>query len=167
MFKVGDLIIYSSHGVCKIDDICERSYRDVTREYYILHPMEDPNLTISVPVDNEQVVMLDIMGKKEAKTILESFEEPGIEWIEDAKQRNRKYNSLINSGDRDEIVKIANTLMRKQKEAKINKERMYDQDQKMLEEIQRIIFQELAASLDTTVERIIERINKIIPSKVS
>lgn len=167
MFKVGDLIIYSSHGVCKIDDICERSYRDVTREYYILHPMEDPNLTISVPVDNEQVVMLDIMGQKEAKTILESFEEPGIEWIEDAKQRNRKYNSLINSGDRDEIVKIANTLMRKQKEAKINKERMYDQDQKMLEEIQRIIFQELAASLDTTVERIIERINKIIPSKVS
>lgn len=167
MFKVGDLIIYSTHGVCKIDDICERSYRDVTREYYILHPVDDPNLTISVPVDNEQVVMLNIMDKKEAKTILESFEEPGIEWIEDAKQRNRKYNSLINSGDRDEIVKIANTLMRKQKEAKVNKQRMYDQDQKMLEEIERIMFQELAASLDTTVERIIERINKVIPSKVS
>ncbi|MCF3944846.1 CarD family transcriptional regulator [Oceanobacillus alkalisoli] len=167
MFKVGDLIIYSTHGVCKIDDICERSYRDETREYYILHPMEDPNLTISVPVDNEKVVMLDIMEKQEAKTILDLFEEPGIEWIEDAKQRNKKYNSLINGGDRDDIVKIANTLMRKQKEAKVNKERMYDQDQKMLEEIQRIMFQELAASLDTTVERIIERINKVIPSKVS
>lgn len=167
MFKVGDLIIYSTHGVCKIDDICEKSFRDVTREYYILHPLDEPELTISVPVDNEQVVMLDIMGKDEAKSILKSFEEPGIEWIEDAKQRNKKYTMLINSGDRDKIVKIANTLMRKQKEAKLNKERMYDQDQKMLEQIQKIMFQELAASLDTSVEKIIEKINKIIPSKVS
>lgn len=167
MFKVGDLIIYSTHGVCRIDDICERSYRDRTREYYILHPLDDPNLTISVPVDNEQVVMLDIMGKEEARNLLKSFEAPGIEWIDDAKQRNKKYSSLINSGDRDKIIQIANTLMRKQKESKINKERMYDQDQKMLEHIQRIMFQELAASLETTVDKIVERINAVIPSKVS
>ncbi|WP_426351211.1 CarD family transcriptional regulator [Alloiococcus sp. CFN-8] len=24
MFSVGDLIIYSSHGLCRIDEICER-----------------------------------------------------------------------------------------------------------------------------------------------
>lgn len=167
MFKVGDLIIYSTHGVCKIDDICEKKFQDVTREYYILHPLDDPELTISVPVDNEKVVMLEIMDEKEARNILKSFEEPGIEWIDDAKQRNRKYSSLINKGDRDAIVKIANTLMRKQKEAKEKKERMYDQDKKMLEQIQKVIFQELAASLDTTVDKIIERINEIIPSKVS
>lgn len=167
MFKVGDLIIYSTHGVCKIDDICEKKFLDVTREYYILHPLDDPELTISVPVDNEKVVMLEIMDEKEARNILKSFEEPGIEWIDDAKQRNRKYSSLINKGDRDAIVKIANTLMRKQKEAKEKKERMYDQDKKMLEQIQKVIFQELAASLDTTVDKIIERINEIIPSKVS
>ena len=167
MFKVGDLIIYSTHGVCKIDDICEKTFRNVTREYYILHPLDEPELTISVPVDNDQVVMLDIMDEEEAKNILKSFEEPGIEWIEDAKQRNKKYSSLINSGDRDHIVKIANTLMRKQKEAKLNKERMYDQDQKMLEQIQKIMFQELAASLNVSVEKIIKKINDIIPSNVS
>ncbi|MCM3740510.1 CarD family transcriptional regulator [Oceanobacillus luteolus] len=167
MFKVGDLIIYSTHGVCKIDDICEKSFKDVTRNYYILHPLDDPNLTISVPVDNDQVIMLDIMEKKEARNILKSFEEPGIEWIDDAKARNKKYNSIINSGDRDKIIKIANTLMRKQKEAELNKERMYDQDTKMLEHIQRIMFQELAASLETTVEQIVDRINSMIPAKVS
>jgi len=167
MFKVGDLIIYSTHGVCKIDDICERSYRDVTREYYVLHPLDEPELSISVPVDNEQVVMLDIMGEDEARSIIQSFEEPGIEWIDDAKQRNKKYNSLIKSGEREKIIQIANTLMRKQKETTLNKERMYDQDQKMLEHIQKIMFQELAASLNTTVDTIVERINDIIPAKVS
>lgn len=166
MFKIGDLIIYSAHGVCRVDDICERSYRDVMREYYVLHPIGDPNLSISVPVDSEQVVMLDIMDEEEARDVLKAFEDPGIEWIEDAKQRNKKYHSLISSGDRDSIIQIASTLMRKQKEANRNKERMYDQDQKMLEDIQRIMFQELAASLDTTVEKIIDQINDIIPTKV-
>lgn len=167
MFNVGDLIIYSTHGVCKISDICERDFRGETREYYVLHPVEEPNLSISVPVNSEQVVMLDIMEKDEANSVLKSFEEPGIEWIEDAKQRNKKYNTMINSGDRDKIIKIANTLMRKQQEAKVNKARMYDQDKKMLEYIQRIMFQELAASLETTVEKIIARINDIIPTKAS
>lgn len=167
MFNIGDLIIYSTHGVCKIDDICERSYRDVSREYYVLHPVEDPELTISVPVDNEKIVMLDIMGSEEAKGIIKSFKEPGAEWIDDAKKRNKKYNSVINSGNRSDIIKIANTLMRKQKETIENKERMYAQDQKMLEEIERLMFQELAASLNTTVETVVNRINDIIPAEVS
>ena len=167
MFKIGDLIIYSTHGVCRIDDICERTYREVTREYYVLHPIEDPNLSISAPVDSEQVVMLDIMDEKEAEEVLNAFKEPGIEWIEDAKQRNKKYLGIINSGNRDKIIKIAHTLMQKQREAKRNKERLYDQDEKMLEEIQRIMFQELAASLGTTVEKIIARIYDNLPAKVS
>lgn len=167
MFKAGDLIIYSTHGVCEIADISEKEIRGVKRDYYVLHPIDEPNLTISVPVDSDQVVMLEIMDKKEAKNVLKAFEEPGIEWIEDAKQRNRKYNSLINSGDRDAIIKIASTLMRKQKEMKDEKARMYDQDQKMLELIQKIMFQELAASLETTVDKIIDQIKNIIPPKVS
>lgn len=167
MFNIGDLIIYSTHGVCKIDDICERDFRGVKRNYYILHPVDEPELSINVPVDSEQVVMLDIMDKEEARSVLKAFEEPGIEWIEDAKQRNKKYNSMLTKGDRDTIIKIANTLMRKQKEAKREKVRMYDQDQKMLEHIQRIMFQELAASLETSVEKIIDHINDVIPPKVS
>lgn len=167
MFKVGDLIIYSTHGVCMVDDISERSYRDEKRNYYVLHPVDEPNLSISVPVDSDKVVMLDIMGKDEARKVLKAFEEPGIEWIDDAKKRNKKYKKMISTGERDDIIKIANTLMRKQKEAKLNKERMYDQDRKMLEYIQRIMFQELAASLETTVDKIINRINDVIPTKVS
>lgn len=166
MFNIGDLIIYSTHGVCRIDDICKKSFSNVTREYYVLYPIEDPNLSISVPVDSDQVVMLDIMDQDEAKKVLKAFEEPGIEWIEDAKLRNKKYSNIIKGGDQKEIIKLASTLMQKQMETKDKKERMYDQDQKMLENIQGILFQELAASLETTVEKIIDKISATIPSKV-
>ncbi len=166
MFNIGDLIIYSTHGVCRIDDICKKSYSNVSREYYILYPVEDPDLKISVPVNSDRVVMLDIMDKEEAEKVLKFFEEPGIEWIEDAKVRNKKYTNIIKGGDRREIIKLASTLMLKQMETEHKKERMYNQDQKMLEDIQGNLFQELAASLETTVEKIIDKINATIPSKI-
>ena len=57
MFTIGDTIIYSVHGLCQIDDICEKTYSDVTRNYYVLHPLSQTNLTISVPVDSDKVIM--------------------------------------------------------------------------------------------------------------
>jgi len=113
MFKIGDMIIYSVHGLCEIKDITEKKHRGTTRKYYVLHPLQDPQLTIYSPVDNDKVVMLEPLEKEEAEEILQSFENPGITWIEDVKQRNRKYQQLITNGDRREIASIANTLMRK------------------------------------------------------
>ena len=34
MFNIGDMIIYSAHGVSKIDNICEKTFANVTRNYY-------------------------------------------------------------------------------------------------------------------------------------
>ena len=65
MFEIGDLIIYSAHGICKIDDICERTVSGVTRSYYVLHPMENyTQLTIRTPVNNDKVVMLSLLKKR-------------------------------------------------------------------------------------------------------
>lgn len=58
MFKVGDCIIYSAHGVCRIDDICEKNFSSEKKLYYVLHPLEDSRLKISVPVDSHKVNML-------------------------------------------------------------------------------------------------------------
>ena len=63
MFKIGDVIIYSAHGLCKIDDICEKNYGDTTATYYVLHPLENAKLSISIPVNSKQVVMQKMMER--------------------------------------------------------------------------------------------------------
>src|SRR5690625_1445156 len=166
MFNVGDLIIYSTHGLCKIDEISEKTFGDVTKLYYIMHPVTDANLTISIPVDSEQAVMLSILEKEDAKRLLQSFEEPGTEWIEDIKKRTKKYKSLIDKGDRKVISQVLNTLMRKEIEAKVKNIRMSDQDRKLLTYLQNIMFEELAASLDTSYEDISNKVTDIISQKV-
>jgi CarD family transcriptional regulator len=162
MFDIGDVIIYSEHGLCQIDDICEKTIAGLTRTYYILHPLAQENLQISTPIDNNKVVMLKTMEREEAEQLLESFKKPGIAWIEEHKKRYHQYLELIQTGDRKVIADIAITLMQKNLELKENNKRLYDQDRKLLQTIQNILFNEMAMSMNTSFEEIEERVNNLI-----
>jgi CarD family transcriptional regulator len=162
MFDIDDVIIYSEHGLCQIDDICEKTIAGVTRTYYILHPLAQENLQISTPIDNNKVVMLKTMEREEAEQLLESFKQSGIAWIEEHKKRYQQYLELMQTGDRKVIADIAITLMQKNLELKENNKRLYDQDRKLLQTIQNILFNEMAMSMNTSFEEIEERVNNLI-----
>jgi CarD family transcriptional regulator len=162
MFNVGDIIIYSAHGLCEIDDICEKTYGDTTGTYYVLHPLENSKLIINIPIDSKQVVMQKVMKREEAEEILDSFQQPGIEWIENVRQRTKQYKSLVNTGDRKEIAKVAITLMRKKREANRNEKKLDDQDRVLLANIENIMYKELAVSLDTSYEEISNKVKRMI-----
>ena len=162
MFNVGDIIIYSAHGFCEIDDICEKTYGDTTRTYYVLHPLENSKLIINIPIDSKQVVMQKVMEREEAEEILHSFQQPGIEWIEDARQRTKHYKSLVNTGDRKVIAKVAITLMRKKREATKDKKKLDNDDRVLLANIQNIMYKELAVALDTSYEEISNKVKHMI-----
>lgn len=164
MFTIGDHIIYSAHGLCRIDDIRDETISGVTKKYYKLHPLENTLVTISTPVDNEKVVMLKLLQKEEALAIVESFKQDGAEWETQPNSRLKQYSELINSGDRLQIAKVVNTLMRKKFDAQIEKTTLYEPDYKLLNNTQIILFKELARALDTSFEEINKQINDLINS---
>lgn len=158
MFNIGDLILYSTHGICRIDDICEKTFSGTTKNYYVLHPMENCSLSISAPVDNDKVVMIELLTKEEALKILESFKLPGIEWIEADSERNKTYSSIVKQGNRKEIAKIVNTLIRKKISIENSKKKFHERDKKLLTSIENILFEELAFILGTTSEKVNEQV---------
>jgi CarD family transcriptional regulator len=162
MFNIGDLIIYSAHGVCRIDDICEKTYMCDTKYYYDLHPIENCKLKISIPIDNDKVIMMDLIDNKEAEEIVESFKLPGVRWIEFGNERTQKYSDMVKSGDRKEISMIINTLMRMKHKAEMGEKKFHEKDSRLLNTIQNILFIELAMSLNTTFDAINEKITNFI-----
>ncbi|MGK7379618.1 CarD family transcriptional regulator [Planococcus sp. 1R117A] len=163
MFNIGDLIIYSVHGICRIDDINEKTVSGITKQYYELHPLENSQrVTISTPVDNDKVVMLEMLHKDEAMQLIETFKEPEMEWNDNSNQRLAFFTDLLNTGDRKEIARAVNTLMRKKIEAKKENRNLYERDHKYLNTAQSILFQELAISLNTTFEEINAMATKLI-----
>ncbi len=163
MFKVGDLIVYAEHGICRIDDITDQTFSGITREYYILHPIKnDQNLTISVPVNIKNSSMQNIMDKDEAEDILKVMETEEVEWIEKLQDRNRQYTKIVNTGDREEIAQVARTLIKKKREIEEEGKKFPENDRTLLETIESILFEEIAIALDTTPNKITQRIENII-----
>lgn len=166
MFNVGDLIVYSAQGICRIDDICEKTYLGITRNCYILHPLQDPNLKICTPVDNDKVNMLELVDGDEAGEIIESFRLPGIDWIEPWGIRNQVYSKIIKKGNRKEISGLLNTLMRKKNQYEASGKKISEKDNRFLVLIQNTLFTELAMSLNTTFETINEKVSDLINENV-
>jgi CarD family transcriptional regulator len=162
MFNVGDLIIYSGQGICRIDDISEKTYFGETKNYYTLHPIEGNKLEISIPVDNDKVVMLDLINRDEAEEIIKSFSLPGVDWIEINSHRAQIYSDMIKKGHRKEIATIINTLMRHKYRVESKGRKFYEQDSRLLTNAQSTLFAELAMSLNTSFEEINERIIALI-----
>lgn len=165
MFKVGELIIYSAHGICQIDDICEKTYSGVTKTYYVLHPLNNANLEINTPVDNKLISMVDIMSEDEAKKVLEAFTSDGIEWIDKSHQRTQAYSEVVKTGDRIEIAKVINTLMRKKDEIERSGKKFAEYDRKLLASTQNILFGELAIALKVSIDEIHSQINDLLGIK--
>lgn len=159
MFNIGDLVIYSAHGICEINDICDKTVSGATRSYYVLHQMDNKHhLTISIPVNNDKVSILDLIQKEEAHKILDSFQYPGVEWIDKPNIRLQIYSEILNTGERKEIAKVINTLMRKKIDVELHDKKMNEQDRKLLINAQNLLFKELAISLNTSYEEINEMI---------
>jgi CarD family transcriptional regulator len=125
MYNIGDLIIYSGHGICKVDNICDKTYFGNTQTYYVLQPLENNHqLTISIPVDNEKVIMSRLIQRNKAEEILASFKLLGVNWIENNHLRIQVYNDIVKTGNRNDIAKVANTLIRKKHELEMKEKNL-------------------------------------------
>ncbi|QKY68282.1 CarD family transcriptional regulator [Lentibacillus sp. CBA3610] len=163
MHDIGDLIIYSGHGICRVEDISDKEVNGAVKTYYVLHPIEDNQhqLTINAPAENKNVMMRKLMNKDEAKKILESFQSKGVDWIDNSNSRIKTYNAALNSGDRMEIAKTANTLIRKKHVYQAEGRKFFEQDSKLLTNIQTILFKELSIVLETSTDDIKQEIIRI------
>lgn len=162
MFEVGHLVIYSAHGICRIDSISEKEIAGTVKLYYDLHPLSDDNLKISTPVDNHNLLMINLIGREEAMEIIQSFKSPGLQWIEKNNDRKQTYSKIISSGNREEIAQIINTLIRQKRKAESNNKKLSNQDQTMLTSTQNILFKEISIALGTTFEAVLDEINGMI-----
>ena len=78
MFQAGELLVYGSTGVCRVEEITELDHtvRDRGRRYYVLKPLWQDGV-IYAPVDSEKVPMRPVMSREEADTLIDRM--PGIQ----------------------------------------------------------------------------------------
>jgi RNA polymerase-interacting CarD/CdnL/TRCF family regulator len=144
MFKVNDYVDHKHCGVCLIKDIAVLSGDASGTQYYVLEPLfgEDKGTILRVPVTNSSSLS-NVMSKKDALKLVQSWPALGDFYEMDSKKRKLAYESAISGGDLSMLAPLLEGI----KQRKLREGHLNSMDQQFLNRAEPILFGELSVAL--------------------
>ncbi len=144
MFKVNDVIIYGTQGVCEIVDIEEKSIGGTKKEYYVLKPIQYQSSTIYAPVNNEHILkkMRKLLTADEINHLIDSMPEEVTNWIDDVHDRKEYYKKLLVSGDHSALIQMIKAIYAHKKQRETNGKRLHAMDEQFFKDAEQILYTE-------------------------
>ncbi|MBQ1303026.1 MAG: CarD family transcriptional regulator [Firmicutes bacterium] len=166
-FQEGDLIIYGSTGVCRVDSVMKpdreaaRHGFDRERTYYVLKPLYHSE-TIYVPTDNEKVFMRPVIEKEEAQRLIDMIPTITAEAIPaDSPQELRNYyRSVTTRYDCSDLIELTMSIYAKKKFAEGQRKKFGEVDGKAMKQAEDMLFGEFAVALQMDKDKVPEYIAK-------
>lgn len=148
MATIGDIVVYR-RDVCKVKGLAEK-YRD-DEDYYILTPLDDETLTVYISVEKSKELFRPVMSRDEAEALIEKI--PSIEPVEVGDRMIESvYRELIHTDEHEDLVRIIKTCYLRNA-AKLSKgQRRSEKDKMYFRMAEKMLYRELAASLDKTYD---------------
>lgn len=164
MFKLGQMILHGSEGVCTVDAIGPRNFsgQQEARIYYTLSPVHHEG-TLFVPVDSA-VFLREVITKEAAEKLIREI--PSIE-VEVLEQRNPRlidehYQSLMRSHECTDLIRVIKTIRTKRRAIAKNGKRLGQVEERYLKRAERLLYDELSVALNIPVDGIPEYIHSTI-----
>lgn len=148
MYTVGQLVVYGSHGVCRVSDIETRVINKKKVEYYVLIPIDQNDSQFLLPTGNSTVMakMSPLLSKEEIDCLLRRGLNDDA-WIEDENLRKQKYRELITGSDRASLISMVRALhIHKEKQLEAGR-KFHLCDENFLKDAQRLLCAEFSVSL--------------------
>ncbi len=157
MYQIGDLILYSSTGVCEITDIktLEDAGTEKDRLYYILKPLYQ-ECVISTPVDQPKVFMRPIITKQEAERLIDRIPTMQAEAYHNRilHQLAEHYEASLKSHDCADLIELTMSIHEKKQSLQQQKRKCSVLDERFLKRAEELLFGELSAALDIPIEHV-------------
>ena len=167
MFKVNDVIIYGTQGVCRIDGIEEKNISGTKKKYYIVNPVNDNGPTVFAPVDNEHVLkkMRRLLSETEINGLIDAMPDEEVVWIKNDNDRKELYKKTLASGDHMELIKMIKAIYTHKKKRAAEGKRLHVIDEHFFKDAEQILYEEFQYVLklrnkDELMNYIFSRIEK-------
>ena len=166
-YKVGDYIVHEVSGVCKVVEICEQALRGRGSEklYYSLEPVFSKGTRLTTPVDSK-VRIRDVIPSEEFELLIERVPEFPILHEENARARTEMFKEEIAKFDIDALATVLKTVYLRKELRIAEGKKVMASDEKIINIASKKLFEEMAFSMDTSIEEIAGRFyEKIIPER--
>lgn len=150
MFRIGDQVVYSCHGVCRICDIETRTVDRKNVQYLVLEPLEQNNSKFYVPTHNEAALskLRPLLTEEALRSLLHSQEIRVDCWIADENQRKQTYRQMISSCDRRALLQMIHTLQKHKSDCMASGRKFHLCDENFLRDAQRVLSAEFSVILN-------------------
>ena len=164
MYSIGDKIMYSSFGICKVTAIEKRNLTGEEQEYYILKLINSDKNIFYVPTNNDTALskMHPICSKAEVDELISHMNSEGLIWIDNDIRRKEEYSHIIKDADKHEIIRLIKTLYLRRKELAESGKKLRSTDENYLNLAENMLFEEFAFALDIDRSEVVEYIEKHI-----
>ncbi|MBQ5335293.1 MAG: CarD family transcriptional regulator [Oscillospiraceae bacterium] len=154
-FEAGSHVRYGGTGICLVDRIEEIAYpgQSAPRRCYVLRPIRNQGVEISVPLDNETLCarMKPIRTKAELDAMLiEAVGASAIPWQEDRKLRAQEIRHILSGGDAQQLLSLIHCILCRSTELQQRGRHLSAADDAALRDAERMLDEEFAFTLGTT-----------------
>ena len=154
MYQIGDLVVYGSIGVCRIDGF---SCPDPgsRKQFYSLAPLYQTG-TIYTPVEPGKIPLRPCMSAEEANALLEKIPTIPTEIYQERTLQllSQKYQSILQSGDSLQLLSLILSVHQKRLLAESQNRRLGMVDERFGKQAERLLFGELAVALEVSMDDI-------------
>jgi len=157
MFQPGELIVYGTTGVCRVEGMTypNQTGPDRNKPYYQLKPLHQDGF-IYTPVDNAKVPMRSIITREDAEALIdliptmqaESYHAPSLQALA------QHYQSALKHHDCKHLLELVMSIYAKQQEAEARKRHLGMLDERYMKQAERLLHGELSVVLGIPLEEV-------------
>lgn len=157
MFQPGDLVIYGTTGVCRVEEITRPggTGADRDRQFYLLKPLHQTGV-IYTPVDNAKVPMRPVISREEAESLIdlipsiqaEAYHGPTLQALA------QHYQSVVRSHDCRELIGLMMSIYAKRRQAEAQKRRLGMVDERFMKQAEQLLYGEFSVALGIPFDQV-------------
>ena len=157
MFQPGELLVYGTTGVCRVEEITtpDLTRADRGRRYYLLKPLYQDGV-IYAPVDSDKVPIRPVISREEAEALIDLIPSIRAEACRAPTMQAlaQHYQSAVRSHDCKELLELMMSIYAKQRQAEAQKRRLGMVDERYMKQAERLLHGELSAALGIPLEEV-------------
>ena len=167
MFQIGDVVVYTTYGICKVENIIDMNFNGNLTKYYVLVPLSEAKTELTIPVENPITIarLHELLSENEITEIIDQI--PYLEpfWIMNDNERKKAFSDIIKRGNRKDTLQMLKSVKKHQLSLKDKVRKLHACDEQVMHDAEKLIVDEFSYVLGKEKVEIYNLVNdKIIKS---
>ena len=161
MFRIYDVIVYGSQGICKVEKIETKQIGKQTADYYVLKPLFKENTAVFVPMQNEALTskMQNVLTKAQAEELIRKITLIDVIKPSDEAEKRELYKTVLSSSDREKLIALIKTIRSERDERRESGKKLNISDEQTLTKAELLLYNEFAFVLGCEPDEVKNIIN--------